>query len=61
MAKIELYRLSVLQKDRLSLGKAATERNGLFNQCDMRTNTYLIPVSVSLELGLLVFTVTPEK
>ena len=61
MAKIELYSISLLQKDSLRPKKAATERNGLFNQCAVRTNTNLIPVTASLELGLSVFTVTPEK
>lgn len=61
MAKIELYSVSLLQKDSLSPKKAAIERNGLFNQCAVSTNTNVIPVPASLELGLLFFTVTPEK
>lgn len=61
MAKIELYSVSLPQRDSLSPKQAATEGNGLFNQCAVRTNVNLIPVPAPLELGLLVFTVTPEK
>lgn len=34
--KIELYSVFLLQKDSLSPKKAATERNGHFNQCALR-------------------------
>lgn len=36
MAKIELCNVFLLQKDSLSPKKAATEINGLFNQCALR-------------------------
>lgn len=61
MAKIELYSVSLLQKDSQSPKKAATERNGLFNQCAVRTKTNLISVPASLALRLLLCTVTPDR